>query len=44
MGHRLFRGKAWDQQYPVTKWECERSEMIEKVQGNKSPVLLSRCN
>ncbi len=36
--------EVWDKQYPVTKWECERSEKIEKVQGNSNPVLLSRCH
>lgn len=36
--------KVWDKQYPVTKWECERSEKIENIQGNKNPILTNRCN
>ncbi|PSV88255.1 endonuclease [Photobacterium leiognathi] len=35
--------EVWDKTYPVTQWECERSERIKKVQGNHNPILLSRC-
>lgn len=24
---------AWDKQYPVTEWECQRDERIARVQG-----------
>jgi deoxyribonuclease-1 len=29
---------AWNKQYPVTAWECERDERIAKVQGNHNPL------
>lgn len=35
---------AWDKQYPVSAWECERGERIEKLQGNVNKILQSRCN
>lgn len=35
---------VWDNKYPVTAWECQRSKMIENIQGNKNPILDSRCN
>jgi deoxyribonuclease-1 len=35
---------AWDKQFPVTKFECERSFRIEKVQGNINPVMRERCH
>ncbi|WP_318414279.1 endonuclease [Photobacterium leiognathi] len=35
---------AWDKQYPVTKWECQRAAKIEKIQGNVNPILASRCS
>ena len=34
---------AWDKQYPVSKWECERAAKIQKIQGNVDPILTSRC-
>lgn len=34
---------AWDKQYPVSKWECQRAVSIEKIQGNVNPILSSRC-
>ncbi|ROS00973.1 deoxyribonuclease-1 [Sinobacterium caligoides] len=34
---------AWDKQYPVTKWECERGRRIEQLQTNVNNILLSRC-
>ena len=34
---------VWDKQYPVSKWECERAEKIQKIQGNVNPILASRC-
>jgi deoxyribonuclease-1 len=34
---------AWDRMYPVSKWECERSEKISELQGNENKVLQTRC-
>lgn len=34
---------AWDKQYPVSAWECERGERIEKLQGNVNSILQARC-
>lgn len=34
---------AWDKQFPVTKFECERSLRIEKAQGNINPIMRERC-
>jgi deoxyribonuclease-1 len=34
---------AWDKQYPVTAWECERDERIAKVQGNHNPYVQQAC-
>lgn len=34
---------AWDKQYPVDEFECERARKIEKIQGNKNPILDERC-
>jgi deoxyribonuclease-1 len=35
--------QAWDKQYPVLAWECERSRRIEKLQGNANRIVDSRC-
>ena len=34
---------VWDKQYPVSRWECNRAEKIQKIQGNVNPILASRC-
>lgn len=34
---------AWDKKFPVTKFECERSFRIEKVQGNSNTIMRERC-
>ena len=34
---------AWNQSDPVDEWECERSKMIEKIQGNRNEVVMMRC-
>lgn len=34
---------AWDRQYPVTGWECERDNRIANVQGNHNPYVLQAC-
>ena len=30
---------VWDKQYPVDKWECERANRIEGIQGNENPIV-----
>ena len=35
--------EAWDKQYPVSEWECERSVLIAKKQFNENEVLSKRC-
>ncbi|WP_281355546.1 endonuclease [Vibrio agarilyticus] len=35
--------QAWDRQYPVTPWECERDKRIFRVQGNHNPFVASQC-
>jgi deoxyribonuclease I len=35
--------QAWDKEYPVLAWECERSRRIEKLQGNSNRIVDSRC-
>jgi len=35
---------AWDKQYPVSEWECEREARITKVQGNRNHVTQARCS
>src|SRR5476651_1551779 len=34
---------AWDRQYPVSGWECERDNRIANVQGNHNPYVLQAC-
>jgi deoxyribonuclease-1 len=34
---------AWDRQYPVTAWECERDNRIANVQGNHNPYVQQAC-
>lgn len=34
---------AWDKEFPVSKWECHRAELIEKLQGNVNKVLSLSC-
>ena len=36
--------QAWDKQFPVSKWECERAKRIEKLQGNIDKVLDLKCS
>ncbi|USD40838.1 endonuclease [Vibrio sp. SCSIO 43135] len=35
---------AWNKQYPVDEWECERDRRIQKIQGNHNPFVYERCN
>lgn len=38
---KLMQG--WDNQYPVTKWECTRAKRIESIQGNKNEFVKDAC-
>lgn len=33
----------WDNQYPVTPWECERTKRIEKIQKNINHIVSDKC-
>ena len=35
--------QAWDRQYPVEKWECERACRIYNIQKNKNKIVQDRC-
>ena len=34
----------WNKNFPPDEWECERGQLIELIQGNRNPVLYSRCS
>ncbi|WP_117233760.1 deoxyribonuclease I [Vibrio maerlii] len=34
---------AWNNQYPVTEWECTRNDRIAKVQDNHNPFVYQAC-
>jgi len=34
---KLFN--VWNKQNPASRWECERNELIEKVQGNRNSFI-----
>ncbi|OCH36926.1 endonuclease [Aliivibrio fischeri] len=34
---------AWDKQYPVSEWECERDKRIAKIQGNHNQFVYKTC-
>jgi len=36
--------EIWDKNYPVTKDECNRAELIKSIQGNINPILSERCS
>ena len=38
---KLF--EAWNRQYPVSAWECERARKIESIQGNENPFVKEPC-
>ena len=38
---KLF--EAWHKSDPVDEWECERARRIEKIQGNRNEIVLSKC-
>ncbi|AGH80997.1 putative endonuclease I [Psychromonas sp. CNPT3] len=35
---------AWDKTYPVSAWECQRSKMIQRLQGSRNTIMESRCS
>lgn len=35
--------EAWDKLYSVTKAECDRHEVIQRIQGNQNDIIMSRC-
>ena len=35
--------EAWNQQFPVEKWECTRAKRIEKIQKNENPFVKNPC-
>ncbi|GGB14550.1 endonuclease I family protein [Agarivorans gilvus] len=35
--------QAWDKQYPVSAAECQRAQIIERVQNNHNSIMSSRC-
>lgn len=35
--------EAWDKQFPVTKFECQRYIKIKKIQWNENVILKDRC-
>lgn len=41
--HQRQLMQAWHKQYPVSKWECERAERIQAIQGNTNQVLAESC-
>ena len=34
---------AWDKQYPVSRWECQRNNRIAGVQKSVNRIMLKRC-
>ena len=34
---------AWDKEYPVSQWECQRASLIAGIQGNPDQILSARC-
>ncbi|GAD78596.1 endonuclease [Vibrio ezurae] len=35
--------QAWNKTYAVTDWECQRNQMIDKIQGNSNPFVDQEC-
>ncbi|WP_261834035.1 endonuclease [Vibrio ishigakensis] len=35
---------AWNRQYPVTDWECQRDRQIQAIQGNSNPFVREQCS
>ncbi|MFT5806840.1 MAG: deoxyribonuclease-1 [Moritella dasanensis] len=43
IGRQKRELQAWDKQYPVTRTECRRTQLIESLQGNENRVVKSAC-
>ena len=35
--------EAWNKQYPVTQWECQRDQLIAAKQGNHNTFVVEAC-
>ncbi|WP_343155049.1 endonuclease [Buchnera aphidicola (Kurisakia onigurumii)] len=35
--------KKWNSKYPVNKWECQRDNLIYKIQGNHNQYVHNKC-
>lgn len=33
----------WNKKFPVTKWECDRTNIIEQIQKNENKVIKQQC-
>lgn len=33
----------WDRRYPPDEWECQRNQLVKKVQGNENPFISEKC-
>ena len=38
---KLF--ESWHRSDPVDDWECKRAKRIERIQGNRNEIVLSKC-
>lgn len=34
---------AWDKQYPVSDFECQKAKIVQSYQHNDNPILAARC-
>lgn len=39
----IQRMMAWDKLYPTTTWECQRNQLIKKIQGNDNKFITAQC-
>lgn len=35
--------EAWNKMYPPAQWECQRNQLIKKIQGNDNQFITIRC-
>lgn len=35
---------AWDKMYPPNSWECDRNQIVKKIQGNDNSFITTQCN
>lgn len=43
IGRQKRELQAWDKQYPVTEQECQRTRLIEGIQGNENTIIKPAC-